>query len=64
MKNTSSTFWSIPSDQILRELKTSLQGLTETEARERLKEYGYNFLKPTKKSDTFTLLLGQFKSPI
>jgi P-type Mg2+ transporter len=64
MKNTSSTFWSIPPEQILRELKTALQGLTETEAQERLKEYGFNLLKPPKKSDALTLLIGQFKSPI
>ncbi len=57
-------FWSILPDQLFQELKTSPQGLTETEAQQRLEEYGYNLLKPPKKSDALTLLLGQFKSPI
>lgn len=57
-------FWSILPDQLFQKLKTSPQGLTETEAQQRLEEYGYNLLKPPKKSDALTLLLGQFKSPI
>ena len=57
-------FWSVLPDQLFQEMKTSPQGLTETEAQQRLEEYGYNLLKPPKKSDTLTLLLGQFKSPI
>jgi len=64
LNQKTTAFWSIPFDQLLRELKTSPQGLTETEARQRLEEYGYNLLKPPKKSDALTLLLGQFKSPI
>ncbi len=57
-------FWSIPPDQILREMETSPQGLTGIEAQNRLKQYGLNLLKPPKKSDALTLLLNQFKSPI
>ena len=57
-------FWSILPDQLFQEMKTSPQGLTETEAQQRLEEYGYNLLKPPKKSDALTLLIGQFKSPI
>jgi P-type Mg2+ transporter len=64
MNQPSTTFWSIPADQILQEMKTSPQGLTETEARQRLQECGLNLLKPPKKSDALTILLGQFKSPI
>ena len=64
MNKTSSLFWSIPPEQILREMKTSPQGLTEIEAQKRLEQYGFNLLKPPKKSDAFTLLLSQFKSPI
>jgi Mg2+-importing ATPase len=45
-------------------METSPQGLTGIEAQKRLKQYGFNLLKPPKKSDAFTLLLGQFKSPI
>lgn len=64
MKNISSNFWSISSEQILREMETSPQGLTAIEAEKRLKLYGLNLLQPPKKSDNFSLLLGQFKSPI
>ena len=34
------------------------------EARDRLSRYGSNLLKPRKRSDSFTLLLAQFKSPL
>lgn len=58
------TFWSIPADEALKELQTTAEGLTGDEARQRLKAYGPNVLKPEKKSDPLTLLLNQFKSPI
>jgi Mg2+-importing ATPase len=45
-----------------RELTT--QGLTASEARERLARYGSNVLKPAKRSDAVTLLFAQFKSPL
>ncbi len=64
MENMSTNFWSIPPEQILREMATSLQGLTVIEAEKRLKLYGLNLLRPPKRSDAFSLLLGQFKSPI
>ena len=57
-------FWSIPADELLQQLKTSSQGLNSQEARERLKQYGLNLLKPSQKSNALTLLVGQFKSPI
>ena len=57
-------FWSIPPDQLLQEMETSLQGLSETEVQQRIRRYGFNRLRPHKKSDALTLLFGQFKSPI
>jgi P-type Mg2+ transporter len=57
-------FWSIPSDDMLRRLESDAQGLTTPEAGRRLALYGSNLLKPKKRSDTLTLLLSQFKSPI
>ena len=41
-----------------------MNGLTTGEAKKRLLDYGANRLKPQKRSDAFTLLIGQFKSPI
>jgi P-type Mg2+ transporter len=38
--------------------------LTDGEAEKRLAKYGFNLLKPKKRSDTPTLLLIQFKSPL
>ena len=57
-------FWSIPAAELLQQLQTTPQGLTNDEARERFIRYGANLLKPKKRSNTLTLLLSQFKSPI
>ena len=57
-------FWSISPPDLLKQLQTSLDGLSETEAFNRLKTFGANLLKPKKQSNWFTLLLAQFKSPL
>jgi Mg2+-importing ATPase len=57
-------FWSIPDTELLSRLEATTAGLTTKEANKRLTEYGANRLKPQKRSDAFTLLIGQFKSPI
>ncbi|MGB9627810.1 MAG: HAD-IC family P-type ATPase, partial [Thermodesulfobacteriota bacterium] len=58
------SFWSIPLPEVLQQLKTSLKGLTNDEVRQRLSRYGPNLLKPKRRTDSLTLLLSQFKSPI
>jgi len=45
-------------------LHTAPDGLGSDDARRRLRVYGPNRLKPKKRSDPLTLLIGQFKSPI
>jgi Mg2+-importing ATPase len=57
-------FWSIPAAELLQQLQTNPQGLTNDEARQRFIRYGANLLKPKKRSNTLTLLLSQFKSPL
>lgn len=57
-------FWSIAAAEMLRQLHTAQEGLTSDEARQRLARCGANLLKPKKRSDVLTLLLGQFTSPI
>lgn len=57
-------FWSISTTELLNRLRVSANGLTTDEAKKRLISYGSNRLKPPKRSDAFTLLIGQFKSPI
>jgi Mg2+-importing ATPase len=49
---------------MLQKLETKKEGLTSDEAHKRLELYGSNLLKPKKRSDWFTLLISQFKSPI
>jgi P-type Mg2+ transporter len=57
-------FWSLSVTEMLQQLQTATEGLTGNEARRRLALYGSNRLKPPKRSDVFTLLLAQFKSPL
>lgn len=64
MKQPSHAFWSVPADEIVKELQTTPQGLSPREAQERLARHGSNLLKPRKRTDALTLLLSQFKSPI
>ncbi len=49
---------------MLKKLQTTTDGLKNSEVGERLKRYGANILKPKKRTDTLTLLLAQFRSPI
>jgi Mg2+-importing ATPase len=57
-------FWSLSAAEMLQQLQTAKEGLTDKEARQRLVRYGSNRLKPPKRLDVLTLLLAQFKSPI
>lgn len=57
-------FWSISANDMLKILESSKDGLTDNEAKKRLKLYGANRLKPQKRLRTLTLLASQFKSPI
>ena len=57
-------FWSVPASELLRQLRSTPEGLSGEEARQRLARYGANLLKPGRKSKSFTLLFSQFKSPI
>ncbi len=64
MNQVPPAFWSISATEMLRQLQTTANGLTSDEARSRLARYGANRLKPPKRSDVWSLLLNQFKSPI
>ncbi len=57
-------FWGVPVPEMLKKLQTTAEGLSGSESSQRLKKYGANLLKPKKRSDTLTLLLSQFRSPI
>jgi hypothetical protein len=58
--NHTPAFWSLSTTEILQQLLTTKEGLTEDEASQRLARYGSNLLKPPKRSDGLTLLLAQF----
>ena len=64
MDKPPTAFWSFSPAEMLQKLETTKDGLTGDEALRRLARYGANLLKPPKRSDVLTLLLGQFKSPI
>jgi len=64
MNQLPSAFWSISVAEMLQQLEAAKEGLTSVEARQRLTRYGANLLKPQKRSDVWTLLLAQFKSPL
>jgi Mg2+-importing ATPase len=57
-------FWSIPAAEALERLQTTAQGLPTGESQRRLDTYGFNVLRPKKRSSAPMLLLSQFKSPI
>ena len=58
------SFWSLSVTEMLQKLESKKEGLTSVEAQKRLILYGSNLLKPKKRTDVFTLLISQFKSPI
>jgi Mg2+-importing ATPase len=64
MKQFPQAFWSVSLTEMLENLETKREGLTNQEAQKRLALFGSNLLKPKKRSDSLTLLVSQFKSPI
>jgi Mg2+-importing ATPase len=57
-------FWSLPESEVLDRLETSRRGLSSEEAGKRLDRYGPNLIKPQKRTNTLSLLVSQFKSPL
>lgn len=57
-------FWSQSAGDLIKQLGASPAGLTSAEAKRRLEFYGPNRLHSAKRTDSLTLLLAQFKSPL
>jgi len=57
-------FWTLAPDDAFNQLGTNRNGLTREEAQKRLQYFGANLLKPGRRTDTLTLLLNQFRSPL
>ncbi len=64
MRTNAPPFWSVPTDELLEQLDTSLNGLGKGEALERLARSGANLIRARKRSGPLRLFLAQFKSPI
>jgi P-type Mg2+ transporter len=58
------SFWGITITELIKRLQANDNGLTTVEAKKRLTNLGANRLNHKKRSDAFTLLIAQFKSPI
>ena len=58
------SFWSVPLAELFARLDTAPTGLRPIEAERRLRFYGPNRLRPSKRTDAVTLLAAQFKSPL
>jgi Mg2+-importing ATPase len=58
------TYWTLTTDQLLSTINTTHNGLQQTDAESRIKQYGLNALKSQQKHTAFGLLLSQFKSPL
>src|SRR3989338_1885502 len=72
-EKTQSVFWtqnphgillSKKSEEVLNELKTSVTGLSEQEAKNRLSIYGKNYLHKREKKEFIKILISQFKNPL
>ncbi len=61
MEKFSSSWHSVELKEIFKKLKTSENGLSEEEAKRRLKEFGFNELKKKGGVKTFQIFLSQFK---
>ncbi len=64
MSNRLTSFWTLSTEALFDELKASAAGLTREEAQQRLAQYGLNRVKAKRRTDSLTLFLAQFKSPI
>lgn len=59
-----SSFWSLPLEDLQKQLGAGTEGLTDFEAAKRLRQFGSNRLRSRKETTTLLLFLAQFKSPI
>ena len=64
MSEPTDEFWSVLAAQLVQDLGTSAQGLTTAEAALRLRRFGRNTLRATKRTSELARLLGQFRSPL
>jgi Mg2+-importing ATPase len=64
IESSSNAFWSVPSNELLSHLRSTPQGLTGEDARQRLASRSDRTGHRSGKTSVLALLLSQFKSPI
>ena len=65
MSSSSKTTWhSLTAQQVLDNLHSRLDGLTESEAKERLEKYGLNQIEKEKQRSPFFIFIRQLKDPM
>lgn len=64
MQDVKHTFWSVPVDDVCKQMGVTRDGLSASQADQKISEVGPNSIKPMKSNSTLKLLIGQFKSPI
>ena len=64
IETSTSAYWSRPVADLLSELHGTPDGLSTTEARERLQQVGLNVLKPRRHDSALRLFIAQFTSPL
>ena len=57
-------YWSHSPEQLIAELHTSNIGIQQSEAENRIRQYGLNNLTTKRRTSTLGLFLSQFKSPL
>ena len=57
-------YWSVSADDLLKQVRSTTDGLTNEEAKHRLDTYGPNLISPKKGYNFSRLLWAQFKNPI
>ena len=61
---TLDAYWSLTAEQLIAALHTTNNGIQQTDAESRIKQFGLNELKAQRRTTWFALLLSQFKSPL
>lgn len=64
MNKTDIKYWSLPTDEVLKQFRSDIKGLSSEDAALRLKENGENSIKKQKKASQLIMFLNQFKNPI
>ncbi|HEY7228662.1 MAG TPA: magnesium-translocating P-type ATPase [Nitrososphaeraceae archaeon] len=58
-------YWSIPGTELVGRMSSNqVEGLTSSQAKQRLISYGKNLVKSNKRNNSLSLLISQFKTPI